>query len=216
MKVVEPSHQLIYPTIRGEFISECALIELAGRTCYKSEERITESSWKEFCSRMVRCRHDAMLEFGSMMVRFVTDRGISHELVRHRLCSFAQESTRYCNYSDDKFNNEVTFIQPLGITHNPDNMDYRLWVGSCEQAEAKYLTLLVQGISPQVARSVLPNCTKTEIVVKANFREWRHILSERAHNPKAHPDMRRLMIPLYNEVRALCPTIFDMGDCDPD
>ena len=154
--------------------------------------------------------HEAVIEFGSMAVRFITDRGITHELVRHRLCSFVQESTRYCNYSTGKFNNEVTFIEPVGL----DNSSRIDWAAGCESAEIRYFKLLEEGATPQQARAILPNCTKAEIVVRANFREWRHIFKLRAISKAAHPDMRVLMIPLYKQCKDLLPCVFDMGEAD--
>jgi thymidylate synthase (FAD) len=194
----------------SSFVYECQLIELAARICYKSEDRITDESYKEHIKRLIDRGHGAMLEFGNMVVRFVTDRGISHELVRHRLCSFAQESTRYCNYSKDRFGSGITFIQPTDL--NPDQEHG--WYLLCEYSEKEYFRMLNSGATPQVARSVLPNSLKTEIVVKANFREWRHIFQLRAIEKAAHPDMRNLMIPLYMKCRKVCPEVFEMGDVE--
>ena len=213
MRIVEQSHEVLYPLVlTNGWQYECKLIELAGRTAYKSEDKITDDSYKEFIRMIAKRGHEAVLEFGNMAVRFVTDRGITHELVRHRLCSFVQESTRYCNYSKDKFGNEVTFIRPSGFDSDP----YRLeaWSRSCSDAEHRYFKLLEEGASPQQARSVLPNSLKTEIVVKANFREWRHIFKLRAISKAAHPDMRALMIPLYAECRRRCPEVFDIGEVE--
>jgi len=208
MKIVEQSATIIHPNVPGGWVAACKQIELAGRIAYKSEDRITDDSWQEFIEMIVKRGHEAVLEFGHMTVHFITDRGITHELVRHRLCSFVQESTRYCNYAADKFGNECTFIKPSLIGCE----DY--WRESCEKAEQMYLGLVNDGYGcpPQAARAVLPNCLKTEIMVKANFREWRHIFQLRAISKAAHPDMRRLMIPLYEECRKACPVIFEMGD----
>jgi thymidylate synthase ThyX len=156
--------------------------------------------------------------------------GNSHELVRHRLCSFTQESTRYCNYFKDKFNNQLTFIRPVWINENVcgtfnhplivdnlidnkiiDGPDF-VWITSISQSELNYLELLKRGWSPQQARSVLPNSLKTEIVISTNFREWKHIFQLRAVSKAAHPQMRDLMIPLYNYCRKELPEIFNMGD----
>lgn len=208
MKVVEPYHSILSPSTYADWERECKLIELAGRTAYKSEDKITKNSYKDFIERIVQRNHGAVLEFGTMMVYFYTDRGVTHELVRHRLCSFLQESTRYCNYSQDKFGNEVTFINRE--FHNYG--DEQAWRLACCQAEQSYLDMLAAGSSPQEARSVLPNSLKTEIVVRANFREWRHIFQLRAISKAAHPDMRNLMIPLYDTCRGVCPEVFEMGD----
>jgi len=215
MKIVEQGHEVIYPvsTINRSayWIDQCKDIERAGRVAYKSEDRITEDSYKAFIEMIVKRGHEAVLEFGNMIVHFTTDRGISHELVRHRLCSFVQESTRYCNYSKDKFGSELTFIEPSSYSFWQE-AEQNLWRASMKDCEATYMTLINHGASPQMARSVLPNSLKTEIVVKANFREWRHIFKLRAISKAAHPDMRRLMIPLYEQCRKECPAVFDMGE----
>lgn len=213
MKILEQSYQIICTNnLEDELREQCKIIEYAGRIAYKSEDKITSDSWKAFCKMIIDKGHEAVIEFGHMTVKFITDRGITHELVRHRLCSFFQESTRYCNYSKDKFGNEVTFIIPCGV-ENGATKDVD-WQGACQVAEQNYLNMLEKGFSPQIARSILPNCTKSEIMVKANFREWRHIFRLRAVSKAAHPDMRRLMIPLYEECRKFCPIIFEMGDVE--
>ena len=209
MKIVEQDHMILYPCTEHEWETECKLIERAGRTAYKSEHKTTSESHHTFIKGIVSRNHLAVIEFGNMAVHFVTDRGITHELVRHRLCSFIQESTRYCNYGTGKFGNEVAFVKPSGLE---DILRKGQWIQSCSDSEKQYLRLLEIGCIPQQARAVLPNCTKTEIVVKANFREWRHIFELRAVSKAAHPDMRLLMIPLYEKVRTICPQIFDLGD----
>ena len=211
MKIVCPSYEILHPS---SFAYECQLIERAARTCYKSEDAIAEESYKVLIKHLIDRGHEAMLEFGNMVVHFVTDRGVSHELVRHRLCSFAQESTRYCNYSKEKFGSECTFIYPGDLNSDSWTKKRHEWGWACIEAEYRYLKMLEEGVSPQTARAVLPNSLKTEIVVKANFREWRHIFKLRAISKAAHPDMRRLMIPLYEECRETCPTIFEMGDAE--
>jgi len=213
MKVVEQGYEILYPMDvlfdNSTWEYECRLIEQAGRIAYKSEDKITNDSYKAFIKKIIERGHEAVIEFGNMVVRFVTDRGVTHELVRHRLCSFVQESTRYCNYSVDKFGNELTFIKPWGVS-NGDSTEEN-WLCVMAQAEQHYLQMIEKGYSPQIARSVLPNSLKAEIVVKANFREWRHIFKLRAISKAAHPDMRALMIPLYEQCRMECPVVFDMG-----
>jgi thymidylate synthase (FAD) len=175
------------------------LVEEAGRTCYKSEHKIEDNrldSAVKFSKRMLSNKHLAMIEFASMTVKFVTDRGVSHELVRHRLCSFAQESTRYCNYSGG-----VTFVRP-STWDEWTFQQQEVWTQAMREAETHYCAL-VNGegaqLTPQQARSVLPNSLKTEVVVKANIREWLHIFELRCSNA-AHPDMRELMTALRDEV----------------
>jgi len=225
MKIVKQGYEILYPhdsifdnlpTGLLNWEDECRLIEQAGRTAYKSEGIITNDSYKRFVEMIIKRGHEAVLEFGNMVVHFVTDRGISHELVRHRLCSCVQESTRYCNYSKDKFGNELSFIRPSFPCQDPDelNSSFRAWKAQMEESEQQYLLCIKEGWQPQQARSILPNCTKTEVVVKANFREWRHIFKLRAISKAAHPDMRKLMIPLYEQCRKECPVVFDMGEVE--
>ena len=198
------------------------LIEAAGRVCYKSEEKITDTSFVDFLERIVRKGHESVLEHSMLTVRFICDRGVSHELVRHRLASVSQESTRYCNYSGD-----VTFILPLYLKEGRDlyyntehddgagslvqNLEvnkFGTWCNSMQSAATAYNTMLQWGASAQEARAVLPNSTKTEVVMTANLREWRHILKLRT-SKAAHPQMRELMCPLLEELKASIPVIFD-------
>jgi len=191
------------------------LIERAGRTCYKSEERMTEDSAEKFV-RMVRERgHESVLEHSAMTVKLVVDRGVSHELVRHRLCAFSQESTRYCNYKGG-----VTFVIPPWVNVEPGDYKFQsyptglrdsaciTWMNSLWSSEIDYCVLLSRGWSPQQARSVLPNSLKTEIVVTANFREWRHIFTLRT-SKAAHPQMREIMIPLLQWATDAIPVMFE-------
>lgn len=181
-------------------------IELAGRTCYKSEDKITEDSASKFVRMLVKNGHEAMIEHQAITVKFVCDRGVSHEIVRHRIASFAQESTRYCNYSNDKFGSEITVIEPFFFDENSE--EYKVWWACCATAEVDYLRLLRLGRSPQEARSVLPNSLKTEIVVTMNVREWRHFFKLRCAST-AHPQMRELAIPLFEEMKELLPELFE-------
>ena len=194
-------------------ISECAkeelqMIEKIGRVCYKSEDLIMEDgeSAKKFVAMLIKNGHEAMLEHIHFSVKFVCDRGVSHELVRHRMASFAQESQRYCNYGKDKFGKEVTFIKPC--FYDVGSKEFSIWEHACREAEKYYFELLKIGNRPEEARSVLPNSTKTEIIVTANLREWRHILKLRTA-PNAHPQMRELMLPLLQELKTKIPIIFD-------
>jgi thymidylate synthase (FAD) len=219
MKIVEQSHRILTPefddgtsdngTAMG-FVFEARLIERAGRTAYKSGAKTTANSYDKFIRNLVTRGHEAVLEFGSMTVLFVTDRGVSHELVRHRMCSFVQESTRYCNYDRDRFGRELTVVRPSTWDSWSDSQR-EWWEGSVNYAELNYLEMVQDDMEPQEARSVLPNSLKTEVMVRANFREWRHIFRLRALSKAAHPDMRALMVPLYNECRGRLPCVFDMG-----
>lgn len=187
---------------------ELKKIERCARICYKTEGKITEDSdesAKELIGRLIARGHEAMLEHSCLTVIFTVDRALSHELVRHRMASFAQESQRYCNYSNDKFEGHVTFIQPQWLKEGTP--DYDIWEKSCLDAEKEYFDLL-ENNKPELARAVLPNCTKTELVITANYREWRHIFKLRAA-PGAHPDMRKLMTELLLELKDRIPVIFD-------
>ena len=181
-------------------------IESVARTCYKSEGLITTGSAEKFVSKLISSGHEAMIEHVSITVKFICDRGVSHEIVRHRLASFAQESTRYCNYSLKKFGNEITVIEPLFYTH--EGLFRIFWEEQCLMAEEQYFKLLGHGSTPQEARSVLPNSLKTELIMTANLREWRHFLKLRT-TKAAHPQMRELTIPLLEELKELIPIVFD-------
>lgn len=199
MKIVKPSVKLLWITPDPE-----KQIELAGRTCYKSEDRITEDSAREF-SRQMRARgHHAMIEHAVASFRIITDRGITHEIVRHRLASYAQESTRYCNYSGDKFGKECSFIEPSGMG-DEERQYWALHMGWCERT---YFKLLKLGSTPQRARSVLPNCLKTEIVMMANLREWRHFITLRG-SKAAHPDIRPIATDVHRILMDHAPSIFE-------
>ena len=213
MKIIKPSYEILTPISDGG-IKELQHIEKIGRVCYKSEDRITENgeSAKKFVKMLINNGHEAMIEHSSLSVKFVVDRGVSHELVRHRIASFAQESTRYCNYSKDKFGNEITVILPcffdtgMGILSN--SLVYQEWKSACECAEERYFNLLKMGATPQQARTVLPNSLKTEITITANYREWRNFFKLRTPQ-SVHPQMREITIPLLKELKTLIPIIFD-------
>lgn len=181
-------------------------VEKAGRTCYKSEDRITEDSAKVFIKRIIESGHESVIEHEKITVRFICDRGVTHELVRHRLASYSQESTRYCNYSKDKYDNQITFIKP--VFWDEGSANYKAWENACIEAEKAYIILMENGATPQEARSVLPNSLKTEIVATANLREWRTILKQRTSN-KAHPQIQEVMRPLLDKLKQLLPPVFE-------
>ena len=205
MKIINARYEILTDISEGG-ISELKHIEKIGRVCYKSEEKITENgeSAKKFVKMLIDRGHEAMIEHSSLSVKFIVDRGVSHELVRHRIASFAQESTRYCNYSKDKFYNGVTFINPFFF----DDTKYQRWLVAMADAESAYLDLLNSGATPQEARSVLPNSTKVEITMTANYREWRNFFKLRTA-AAAHPQMREVTIPLLKELKEKLPIIFD-------
>ena len=185
-------------------------IETKGRVCYKSEDRITDNSAKKFINSIAKRGHMSVLEHSSISVKFVCDRGVSHEIVRHRLAAYSQESTRYCNYSHEK---EITVIDPFFF----DQASVRRaeWIKAMKQCEQSYLLLLTYGSNPQEARSVLPNSLKTEIWMTANIREWLHFFSLRAAKP-AHPQMRQVAIPLLLKLQELLSPIFGSMGYDGD
>ena len=209
MRIIEPSYEILTP-IDGDEVLKA--IEKVARTCYKSEDKIGEGTAERMAAMLIKNKHEAMIEFFDITVKFTHNRGFTHEMVRHRLCSFAQESSRYCNYSEDKFGNEITVIQPYWI--NGDIYLQEDWETTIGRIEEDYFNILsyfkrnnLPG-GPQAARGILPNDLKTEINVKANLREWRAIFKLRTA-PSAHPDMRRVMIPLLEELRGKIPVIFD-------
>lgn len=219
MKIIKPSYEILSKIDGKEILKS---IERAGRTCYKSEDKITEESSERLVKMLIEKGHESVLEHEKISILFVCDRGVSHELVRHRIASFSQESTRYCNYSKDKFDNQITFIQPLWISDeqielvkimNEKNfmkIDQitKEWYHTMLQIEQAYNSLIKSGWQPQQARSVLPNSLKTEIVVTANIREWRTIFKQRTAKA-AHPQMRELMCPLLDELKSAIPVVFN-------
>ena len=238
MKVVNASYKILTPDLDDPSTATdiYGKIERAGRVCYKSEDRITKDSGEKFVRAMVKNGHEAMLEHASMSVLFTVDRGVSHELVRHRLCSFAQESTRFCRYTKDKFGGEITVILPYflrnlseehrimltdrlygrrfiqdGQKSTSDEIRYMRWYNACRFSEIEYFELLDNGCTPEEARVVLPMSLKTDIVMTANMREWRQIFKLRAagEHGKPHPQMLEVMVPLLNECKMKLPALFE-------
>lgn len=223
MNKIKASYEILTPISEGG-IKELQHIEKIGRVCYKSEDYITEDgeSARKFVAMLIRNGHEAMIEHSFLSVKFTVDRGVSHELVRHRIASFAQESTRYCNYAKDKFGAECAFIDlEPGIML--DNKMKKMsgeeialvmaeWTSAMEEAERHYMRLLELGATPQIARAVLPNSTKTEITVSANYREWRNFFKLRVP-ADVHPQMREVTIPLLRELKGMIPVIFDDIEC---
>ena len=230
MRLIKPYYE-IESEINGELILKH--LERAARICYKSEHQIGDfEKTKKFISGLIKRGHESTIEHYSLSVRFIVDRGVTHELVRHRLVAYSQESTRYCNYSKDEFSGHVTYIIPpwlnleegiyrvdpyknkfyvdeVEICPPPDG---RNWLSSLAESEMTYLNLIEHsGWSPQQARSVLPNSLKTEIVASANLREWRHIFKMRAQGiaGKPHPQMREIMVPLLKDIQSKIPVVFD-------
>lgn len=208
MKIVEPKYEILTEISEGG-IKELQQIERVARVCYKSEDKIVPdgSSAKRLVGFLIKQGHEAMLEHSQLSVLFTCDRGVANELVRHRIASFAQESTRYCNYSKEKFGAEIQVIMPTFIK-NADEPTRTAWTESMYSVEKQYMRLLEHGFRPEQARCVLPLCLKTEIVVTANYREWRNIFKLRTP-VAAHPQMRELMCPLLKEIQKKIPVVFD-------
>lgn len=204
MRIVDAGYEILTP-IDG--IKELQHIEKIGRVCYKSEDKITEDgeSAKRFVRMLIKRHHEAMIEHSTLSVLFTVDRGVSHEMVRHRIASFAQESTRYCNYSKDKFGNEITVIKPFFFDETSDL--YHDWFVACDSCENLYFELLKGGAKPEEARTVLPNSLKTEITITANYREWRTFFRLRTAKD-AHPQIREVAIPLLKELQEKLPDVF--------
>lgn len=215
MNIIEPSFEVLTEIDKDKILKT---VERVGRTCYKSEDKITEGSSEKFVTGIINRGHEAVIEHYNITVILTNDRGVSHEEVRHRIASYAQESTRYCNYSGDKFGNEITYIDIRGgidldpkMNKLPANIIeaiYDEWVYACLDAERHYLKMIELGATPQIARSVLNNSTKTEIAITMNMREWRHFFKLRT-SPASHPQMREIAIMLLNWFKENIPVFFD-------
>lgn len=206
MRVIEPSVEFVTPMSIIPGIVIMKRIEEIGRVCYKSEDKITEDSYKKFLGNIIKRGHESVLEHCSVTMKFICDRGVTHEIVRHRIGSYSQESTRYCNYSNDKFGNEITVIKPCFFEEGSDK--YRIWYLGCMDAETAYFNLIYEGATPQEARSVLPNSLKTEIVVTYNIREWRHFFKLRC-SKAAHPQMREVAKMAFEQFYTYMPELFE-------
>lgn len=206
MNVIKPSAELLTP-IDSEWVLRH--LERAGRLCYKSEDKSdgTVVGSSKFLKDKITRGHESIIEHFSASVLFVCDRGVSHEIVRHRLASYSQESTRYCNYSKERFGREITVIEPCFADRwTPEQ--YKIWYNAMEAAERHYMHLLDTGVTPQEARAVLPNSLKTEIIMTANIREWRHFFKVRCA-PEAHPQMREVANMALKLFREALPSLFE-------
>ena len=202
MKIIRPYVE-IYEDFDGMEILK--KIEHCGRVCYKSEGKICKDSAKKFVANIIKRGHESVLEHASITLKFVVDRGVSHEIVRHRMASYSQESTRYCNYIKDDFGSEITVIMPYFLE---GSVAYKTWKAAMLCAETAYFKLLEIGLKPEEARTVLPNSLKTEVVVTMNLRELRHFLKLRTANA-AHPQMLEITRPLLDELKKMIPVVFD-------
>ena len=206
MQVIKPSIEIIDMEDYEKIVKK---IERIGRVCYKSEGKITEDSAEKFIKGLLTRQHESVIEHENVTVRFVCDRGVTHEIVRHRIASYSQESTRYCNHSGDKFDNQITVIDlasgfQYDLSKENDKAKYEVWTKAMENAEQSYFRMLELGATPQEARSVLPNSLKTEIVVTMNLRSWRNFFRLRVDS-HAHPQMREVATMLYEEFQKRLP-----------
>ncbi len=202
LKIIEPSVELAQVLDAAEIMKH---IERAGRVCYKSESNISDESAEKFIANIIKSGHESVIEHVSITFKIICDRGVTHELVRHRLASYSQESTRYCDYSGDKFGGELTFIKPCFWNDNDEN--FLLWRQTMATIEKNYLEMRQKGARPEQARSILPNSLKTEIFMTANLREWRHFLKLRT-SKRAHPQMREIALKIYEILNESLPVIF--------
>ena len=195
MKIVYPSVILYQDKPALEVYKA---IERAGRICYKSEDKTTEESYDTFISGIIKRGHEAVIEHEKVTVKIICDRGVTHELVRHRIGSYCQESTRYVNYKEG-----IEVINP-----HLSGKEMFVWIEAMKQCEIAYKELIALGIKPQLARGVLPNSVKTEIMVTFNLREWRHFFKLRLA-PAAHPQMREVANLILIEMKKYIPLFFE-------
>ena len=201
--------QIVDPYIQVEKINGIQImknIERACRTCYRSEGKITEESYKTLLKNCITRGHESVLEHEKVTIRLYCDLGVYKDLTRHRIASFSIESTRYCNYGKDKFDNELKIIKPCNIEEGTDI--YANWKNACEAIEKNYMEMSKKGALPDQLRMILPHSIATEVTMTANIREWKHILSLRASN-HTHPSIRQLMIPLLLYFKQIMPEIFE-------
>lgn len=206
MRIIEPSY-IIEDELNPQAMMKT--IERAGRTCYKSEHNISDGSAERFIASIIKRGHESVIEHEKITVRFICDRGVTHEIVRHRIASYSQESTRYCNYANDKFGNELTFIKPCfwDETTEDGKAKMELWKKSMQNIEDEYNKLIALGAKPEEARSILPNSLKTEIVVTMNLRSWRNFFKLRTA-PAAHPQIIQIASALLDDLKTQLPVIF--------
>ena len=202
MKIIEPYFEILDDIDAAAMLRR---IERAGRVCYKSEDRITDDSAERFIRMIIGSGHESVIEHEKISVRVVCDRGVTHELVRHRIASYSQESTRYCNYASGRFGSELTLIRPCFWAEDSDA--YKLWLESMQTIEDQYNRLVALGAKPEEARSILPNSLKTEIIVTMNLREWRHFFALRT-GERAHPQMRQIACMIKERFSELLPAVF--------
>lgn len=208
MKIIKPSVKILTYTPASDIYKA---IEYAGRTCYQSRDKITDTSYEDFIKNLIKRKHLSVLEHQSISVQVICDRGVSHELVRHRIAAYSQTSTRYVSYKDG-----IEVIEPCFWNEKNENNElyydewqkYELWKEHMHSCQDKYKELIELGTTPQEARSILPNSLKTEIIVTMNLRSWRHFLLLRCAKT-AHPQMREIALLLLTEMMGYLPIIFE-------
>ena len=207
MRIINPSIEVLDVLDQEKILKR---LELVGRTCYKSEDKITDFSCVSFIQKIIKSGHHAIIEHYDISVKVICDRGVSHEIVRHRIASYAQESTRFCNYASGKFGSEITVIEPCFWRISDSILDTKMiiWNQAMEQCQKAYNNLISLGATPQEARSVLPNSLKTEIIMTMNLREWRHFLTLRT-SKAAHPQMKEVANMILAEFKSKLPVIFE-------
>lgn len=208
MKIISPSFGIL------NCISPDALlksIEAYGRVCYKSENKSTQGSSEPFIRQLIKNGHESVIEHEKITVKIICSRNVTHEIIRHRIASYTQESTRYCNYAQERFGNELTFVKPC--FWGEGSIPYSIWIKQMQSIEDNYLALIAEGALPEQAGSILPSSLKSEIIVTMNLREWRHFFKLRT-SKRAHPQMREIIIPLFRELCELFPAVFD--DINPE
>ena len=208
MRIVEPWIKV--EKIDGKQIMK--RIERACRTCYRSEGKVTEDSYKTLLKNCITRGHESVLEHEKVTVRIYDDLGSYKDLTRHRFASFSVESTRYCSYDKDKFGNEIAFMNPVYIE---DEEMYKVWKETMQQIEKNYIKMKELGATTDMCRELLPHSIAAEYTMTANIREWKHIFSLRA-NSHVHPSIRQVMIPLLKYFKEQMPEIFDEVEYDED
>ena len=209
MKIVKP----VVEIEKVDYTKIMKNLERACRTCYRSENNITEESYKTLLKNCINRGHESILEHEKITIRMICDVGVYKDLTRHRIASFSIESTRYCNYGKDKFENEIKFIEPVNIDEISEI--YEEWKTACSEIEKHYLKMASLGATPDQMRMILPHSTAAQVTMTANIREWKHILALRA-NAHAHPAVEQVMIPLLIHFKEKMPEIFDNIEYDED
>lgn len=207
--------RLVEPWIKVENFDGVKImkrIERACRTCYRSEGKITEDSYKKLIKNCITSGHESVLEHEKVTVRIYSDIGSYKDLTRHRFASFSVESTRYCSYDKDKYGNEIAIMNPVYIE---DKELYEVWKKTMEEMEKGYMEMKRLGASTDMCREVLPHSTAGEYTMTANIREWKHILKLRT-NKRVHPSIRQVLIPLLKYFKEQMPEIFDDVEYDEE